>query len=136
MSTVREALQEIYAEHRVLTPQIVVEEARPSGAPLHSHFEWEDSVAGELYRLEQARGLIRSVKVLGARDEEGPKEIREWLSVERPDRPRSYEPLHEVIEDDFALQLVLQEMERDIELVKRKYGHLKEYARMMREAAS
>lgn len=132
---VREALTDIYRRHDALTPPIVVEEARPAESPLHGHFEWDDSVAGEKYRYVQAAELIRSVKVVSGRDPDGPREIREWVSVTRPDRPRSYEPVREVVADDFTLQLVLQEMQRDIAALQRRYGHLQEFAQAMREAA-
>ncbi len=132
---VRDALTDIYTRHETLTPPIVVEEARSPESPLHSHFEWDDSVAGEKYRQHQAAELIRSVRIISGRDEDGPKEIREWVSVERP-TGRRYEPVSEVVADDFSLQLVLQEMQRDIAALRRKYGHLEEYAKAMREAAS
>jgi len=44
-----------------LTPSDVVNDARNPNSPLHSFFEWSDSVAAEQYRLSQARGLIRAV---------------------------------------------------------------------------
>lgn len=43
-----------------LTPDAVVEAARPKAHPLHHRFEWDDSVAGHKYRLDQARALIRT----------------------------------------------------------------------------
>lgn len=42
----------------------VVEEARPKGAPLHDRFTWDDSKAGEQWRIREARDLIRSVRIL------------------------------------------------------------------------
>jgi hypothetical protein len=45
----------------LLQPFDVVEAARDPGSPLHDSFEWNDSVAAERYRLEQARRLIRTV---------------------------------------------------------------------------
>lgn len=46
-----------------LTPAAVVKDARSKKSPLHSFFEWDDSEAAHQYRLNQARGLIRSVRV-------------------------------------------------------------------------
>ena len=34
-----------------LTPELVVEDARPEESPLHAHFEWDDQIAGEQFRL-------------------------------------------------------------------------------------
>lgn len=46
-----------------LTAEEVLEAARPSASPLHGFFEWDDSKAAEAHRLEQARDLIRRVKI-------------------------------------------------------------------------
>ena len=46
-----------------LTPLAVVLDAEDPASPLHDHFEWSDEKAAAKYRLEQARSLIRSVRV-------------------------------------------------------------------------
>jgi hypothetical protein len=57
-------LERIYDKHGALRAQIVVDEARPDDAPLHPAFEWDDLVAAEYYRREQARSLIKTVQVV------------------------------------------------------------------------
>lgn len=47
----------------LITPEAVVDAARDQTSPLHDQFEWDDSVAGEAYRLQQARALIKRVTV-------------------------------------------------------------------------
>jgi hypothetical protein len=59
-----QALTDIQAKHDTITAKLVVSESRPEVAPLHPVFEWEDSVAGELYREHQARYVIRSVRII------------------------------------------------------------------------
>ena len=46
-----------------LEPQDVVDAARHDNA-LHGAFEWDYSVAGEAFRRDQARNLIRSVVII------------------------------------------------------------------------
>lgn len=46
-----------------LTPDAVLKDAQSFKSPLHDQFEWDDSKAGQQWRLQQARELIRSVKV-------------------------------------------------------------------------
>lgn len=46
-----------------LTPDVVVDDARDPTSPLHDQFEWKDDEAARLYRIDQARQLIRSVKI-------------------------------------------------------------------------
>jgi hypothetical protein len=51
-------------------PEALVEEARAEASPLHHLFEWDDSVAGERYRLEQARQYIARVEFVPAPERE------------------------------------------------------------------
>lgn len=43
----------------LLTPEAVVEFAKNPTTALHGEFTWDDSEAGRLYRLQQARSVIR-----------------------------------------------------------------------------
>lgn len=63
----RAALAELENGGR-LTATDVVEAARIETSPLHRYFEWDDDAAAEAYRIEQARRLIRSVKVIVTED--------------------------------------------------------------------
>lgn len=47
----------------MLTPQVVVEEARDVSHPWHPEFTWDNTVAAERYRLDQARSLIARVRI-------------------------------------------------------------------------
>jgi hypothetical protein len=42
-----------------LTPDRVIHYARNEKAALHESFEWDDTVAGHKYRIQQANALIR-----------------------------------------------------------------------------
>ena len=46
-----------------LTPAQVVEAAKDEASPIHECFTWDDSVAAAAYRIEQARELIRRVRI-------------------------------------------------------------------------
>lgn len=139
MSDLRSILTGWYEKHGELTPQVVVDEARPKGAPLHDRFEWNDKVAGEKYRLVQAQQIIRSVRIEFTNASTGERRfVRGFHSnheVGDPER-RGYRPTEEIVEDDLALKLLLRELEREIADLKRKYGHLAEFADMMRAVAS
>lgn len=47
-----------------LSPKKVLDYAQDPGTALHKCFEWDDSKAAEKYRMDQARHLIRRVRVL------------------------------------------------------------------------
>ena len=46
-----------------LTPEMVVDAARPKDSPIHGHFEWDSKKAAYAHWLYQARALIRSVHI-------------------------------------------------------------------------
>ena len=46
-----------------LTPENILESAKKKKSPLHNMFDWEDSLAGQKWRLHQARIIINEVKV-------------------------------------------------------------------------
>lgn len=46
-----------------ITPDAVLADAKSPKSPLHDQFEWDDSEAAKQWRLNQARELIRSVRV-------------------------------------------------------------------------
>lgn len=60
---IRIAIQAVESDGR-LTPDAVVAAASDPQSPLHNRFEWDDSKAAHQFRLEQARTLIRGVKML------------------------------------------------------------------------
>lgn len=137
MSDLRGALYRIYDTAGELTPQLVVDDARPVGSPLHNRFEWNDEVAGEQYRLVQAQKLIRSVRISVESPVTGEKFfVREFTSnTEAGDTATGrYTPTEEIVTDDQALKLLLLEFQREIEDLKKRYGHLEQFADLMRAA--
>lgn len=46
-----------------ITPDAVLLDAKSPKSPLHDQFDWDDSSAAKQWRLQQARELIRSVRV-------------------------------------------------------------------------
>lgn len=139
MSDLRSQLTSIYQARGELTPQTVVNEARPDDHPLHHRFEWDDAVAGEAYRRVQASELIRSVKVVFNETPAGErKSIRAFSSLSEVDDPerRGYAPTEELVENDLTRAILLRNLEREINSLKRKYGHLQEFGARLMEAAS
>lgn len=139
MSDLREHLTALYTERGQLTPQDVVDDARPDDSPMHHRFEWDDEVAGEAYRRVQAQQLIRSVKIAFPSSAPAPerRSVRAFSSVRGTDaESEGYAPTEDVIATDFGHKVLLRDLEREIASLKRKYSHLKEFAELMTEAAS
>lgn len=64
-----------------LQPDEVVKAAESSRSPLHKIFEWDNGRAGHEFRLEQARRLIRHIRVTITYPNQKPKEVRVFFNL-------------------------------------------------------
>lgn len=133
MADLRTELQKIYDSHETLTPELVVTEARAEDHPLHDRFEWDDAVAGEHWRREQAHELIRSVRVVyrEATETDEARTVRAFHAVRGPSG-HVYEPVEKVREDPLISAMVLRDMEREWRQLQRRYGHFAEFLELVR----
>jgi hypothetical protein len=137
MSDLRTQLTGIYQAHGELTPQIVVDEARPIDAPLHNRFEWDDSIAGENYRLIQASRIIRVVRIeYTSPQSEEKKFIRAFSSLHESGEPerQGYAPTEEILQNEMTRKILLRNLQREIVSLKKRYGHMAEFADILRAA--
>lgn len=132
--SLRDQLQAVYDERGKLTPQIVLDVARDPGHPLHGRFEWRDDVAAERYRVEQARQLIRSVRVVYKPADEKNAQVlgRAFHAVRDSEEEYVYEPAEKVAADPVLSKLVLADMEREWRTLRRRYQHFAEFRDLVR----
>ncbi len=67
-----------------LTPEQVVDAARSSKSALHKCFTWDDSEAAHKWRIDEARELIRSVRIEVVVED---RPIRSIVYVRDPEQP-------------------------------------------------
>lgn len=134
--TPQKMLQQLATEHGGITPEIVLDYARPEESPLHKFFQWDDNKAAEEYRLVQAAHLIRRIKVEYITEETKTVTVRAFHCVvpdadhdEQPSGRGVYVPV-EAAMSDYRSQL-LDQCKRDIEAFKRKYAALKEVSKVI-----
>jgi hypothetical protein len=127
-------LQAICDEHGQLTPSLVVDAARPEDHPLHGRFEWDDQIAGEAHRRDQAKALIRRVRVVyrQADDRQPARSVRQYHAVMREGEPVAYEPAEAVAADPAARELLLRQMQRDWQALRRRWGAFTEFAELVK----
>ncbi len=122
-------LQAIRDQHGTLTPELVVDVARDPDHPLHSRFEWDDGVAAEKWRREQAGQLLRVVREV---DPTLPNDLRAFVAVKGKDTHRAeYVPVRQAMSDEFTRKLVLADMEREWKSLRRRYQHMAEFAALV-----
>jgi len=114
-----------------LKPEMVLDESRKKGSVLHDYFEWDDSLAGEKYRIEQARYLIRSIKITIEHGDEK-YEVRSFISlmIQNGDvKPeRKYIPSEVVFKDKVFRKQAIKEAMSEFIAIQMKYRDIKELA--------
>ena len=111
-----------------LTPARLVDESRPEDAPLHPVFEWNDSLAAEMWREDQARYVIRCVAVVY---EEAPNQDpqRAFVSVDKEKEP-VYTSTAVALSDAEMREQVLRKALSELASWRRRYAELNELAKV------
>ena len=112
-----------------LTPKAVVDASRDESAPLHSEFEWDDAVAGEKWREQQARVMICSLTVTIDDGQEEP--VRAFVQI--APRGEAYENIVTVLDDDDKTAAMLSKAMGELRQFRRKYNTLQKLAGVFKE---
>lgn len=133
-----EVIQE--REGGACSPGALVDEARSEDSPIHSLFNWEDSEAAELYRTDQARGIIRNLRVRRVVDTEAaPAFISVQLAPpivegKDPSPPRrGYVPSARVMSEADLYSQALNDCLQQLRGLQKRFNWIKELGPVWRE---
>ena len=116
-----EEFKRVEVKYGAITPENIVDAARPKSAILHPAFEWDDNRAAEQYRLQQARNVINNVEVKIISDsEERTLSVYEIVTVK--DDGRQYKHI-----ETFTINDIEQIKNATIESLKQLTHKLKIY---------
>ena len=129
--------QDIIDKEGAVTPERLVDASKPEDAPLHNEFEWDDNVAAQKFREEQARQIIKNVVVVKVSDEtEEPKQIKCWVNSDRAFVPTD-ERIHKYVALDTALNNInwrdnlIDTAKKDMYAFINKYRRLDELSKII-----
>lgn len=141
-------LERLAKRDQEVVPITLVEESRASDAPLHTYFEWNDTVAGKLHRESQAKDMIRAIKVTYVRNdtEEPLPPVRAYVSViDEPDfemyapsKPnitaqRHYRPMVRVMSDTDLRDQYKRAAFTDLTRWRDRYKDIEDFTRIFNE---
>lgn len=90
VEAVAKALERLEEKNGGLRPAEIVKAAKSTRSAMHKCFEWDDSKAGQKYRLHQARNLPRSIVIVSEeRNPEDDKPARSHAFVKTQNEYRS-----------------------------------------------
>jgi hypothetical protein len=112
-----------------LTPQNLVDASRSEDAPMHKCFEWDDAVAGEEWRKQQARVCINHLEII-IDDKEAPA-TRAFVQYEANDA--KYEHILTVLSDPEKSNSFFELGMKMLNDFKKRFADVKEFASVIAE---
>lgn len=119
----QKVVDEIMSIGECASPKQIVDKARDEGTELHKAFEWDDSIAAEKYRCEQARHLVRCIVIDQPQMDEEKPEIRVYQKL---DDQTGYKRIELIIRQEDEYAALLSQANRELKAFRVKYSTLNE----------
>ena len=122
---IREALDEIAQTDPAgrLQARTIIERARAKASVLHQCFTWDDGKASALWRIEEARGLIRSYSVVI--EQQPPVTTRAYVSLRSVrDLGGGYTPIQRILSERELYEELRENALQELADMERRYGHV------------
>ena len=129
---VRELKRIARSNNNLLKAGDVIQVARMERSPLHPYFEWDDSIAGQKYRLEQARELIR-INISFIKGVETQARTFISLSTDRRASGGGYREMEYVLDNPTWRETMVKDALIDLENFERRYKALAELTNLLEE---
>ena len=114
-----------------LTAKNLVEASRDVNAPLHNEFEWDDTVAAEKWREEQAACIIRHLIIVET-EYEAPH-YKDRAFVHTGEKETGYVPLKDALSNKKWKENLLKAAYKDMEIFRAKYHRLEELSDVIKD---
>lgn len=124
---VGEECEKIEKRDGAITVEALVDSAREKSSAIHELFEWDNEVAGEEWRKQQARIVLHNLKVV-VRSEtaDSPVRVRAFVNT-NPERTQGkYMNVEEAMSNEEARAGVLIRAKRELTAFTDKYSSIKE----------
>ena len=124
----------------VATARDVLNAAKKKGSVMHRYFEWDDTKAAEMHRLEIARSILRGITIkVYESDESTGESVRLFHNVgpiilkevDSTEELKSYAALPEILSDEKYKANVIFQAKQELESWSRKYD---QYVRLFNDA--
>jgi len=136
-----EELHRIEGKNGAVTAVAVLDESRSKKAVLHECFEWDDTVAGEQWRLKQSRDLIGSIVKVSVVDDCGNTgktksvSVREFVnSIDTYENGRGTPGRFVCVDTAMAnadtREVVIRNALRELIAFRKKYSMLQEFGKI------
>lgn len=119
-----------------ITTEAILAEARVADSPIHRWFEWDDTIAAEEYRKNQARVMVQQIIIVyESESDTAPVECRAFLNVTEDNR-QQYMSTAKVLSDDELKRQVIDAVLVQIDHCKKKLQSFDEFAKVLEALAN
>lgn len=113
---------EIIESTNELTNFNVLQYARVhKSSELNKCFEWDNTVAGEKWRMQQANNILASISVVVVEHDEP---VKAFVSIKTPEEKRVFKSIIKVLNNEEEYAQLLDKAEREFISYKDKYNKL------------
>ena len=124
--------EKIEAQNGSVTQESLVDAARSESSAIHGLFEWDDAIAGEKWRFNQARVILSNLKVTVVDAEERePQKVRAYLNPNPKDVRANYFNVQRAMQDIDLRSGVLERAEKELRCFTEKYRTLQEISNII-----
>lgn len=125
--------QKCYAEITSLeeaTPENIVNLARDESTELHKCFQWDDSIAAENWRKQQARQVCQSLTVIV---ETGEEKAQAYRVIEHDPVAKAYIPIVFTVRNQDEYSNLLRQAKAELKSFKARYAKLAELSEIIED---
>ena len=124
----------VYGELSTLgetTPESIVEYARDNkDSELHKCFTWDDTIAAEKWRKQEARLIVCSLQVVVEREQKEPQTFR---LIQQDKSEEVYRPVVFTVRNQDQYQVLLKQAKAELLAFKKRYGLIVELSSVIDE---
>ena len=113
-----------------ITPETIVEYARQEDTELHKCFQWDDAVAADNWRKQQARFIACSLKVTVDKTAEGGQSYR---LIQHDEGRQEYKPIVFTVRNMDEYGRLLQQAKNEMRSFQNRYKSIAELAEVISE---
>lgn len=118
-------LEELENSLDSLDTKNIVNFAKDEKSELHKCFEWDDKVAGEKYRLQQANQILTSISIVSKEEDSKPEVVRAFVNIkDSEDNERKFKNIAKVLENEDEYSQIKKKAYDDLVRCKDRYSKI------------
>lgn len=126
-------VEQIEARDGAVTRESFLEASRAEDSPTHSMFEWDDAIAAEKFRLNEASKIIGALQIVYDDADGTERSVSGFINVKNEKRA-VFKNVVDALSDQESRELIIARLRREVESLIERNRNIEELADILREA--